>query len=72
MLPVCSLGLIWLAESTADCFFVRENTAGWLADLADNLKRIVGVIFGERKTMLADCWCAIWLGLSEPSFPRAD
>jgi hypothetical protein len=37
--PACSLGLIWLAESTAGWFSVRKNTSGWLTDLADNLKR---------------------------------
>jgi hypothetical protein len=31
-------GLIWLAESTAGWFFVREKYC-WLADLTDNLKR---------------------------------
>jgi hypothetical protein len=34
------LGLIWLAESTADWYFLEKNIAGWLVDLADNLKRI--------------------------------
>jgi hypothetical protein len=33
-------GLIWLVESTAGWFFVREKDC-WLADLADNLKRTV-------------------------------
>jgi hypothetical protein len=31
-------GLIWLAESTAGWFFVREKYC-WLANLVDNLKR---------------------------------
>jgi hypothetical protein len=39
-LIACSLGLIWLAESTAGWFFLREKYC-WLADFADNLKRTV-------------------------------
>jgi hypothetical protein len=37
LFTVRSLGLIWLAESTAGWFFVREKKL--LANLADNLKR---------------------------------
>jgi hypothetical protein len=36
-LTACSLGLIWLAESTAGWFFCKSKTL--LTDLADNLKR---------------------------------